>query len=45
MEMKEIRPTEVNENFIKLIGADWMLVTRVDAQDTRGDGQGERAHV
>lgn len=33
MEMKEIKPTEINENFIKLIGADWMLVTAGDIHD------------
>ena len=25
--MKEIKPEEINDNFIKLIGSEWMLVT------------------
>lgn len=31
--MKEIKPEEINDNLIKLIGHDWMLVTAGDKSD------------
>ncbi len=31
--MKEINPTEIDENIIKLIGNDWMLITAGDIKD------------
>lgn len=31
--MKEIKPTEIDENIIKLIGSDWMLITAGDIND------------
>ena len=31
--MKEIKPEEINDNFIKLIGSEWMLVTAGDKSD------------